>query len=833
MSFPTIMSARRNLLDLLKITNNRLYDTMPEGKRRRILPPAVEYLMKIENRPQAKNLVGIAPNTEQTPNPTSRRTSTRLGKGDDSGLYRIPELKVSPVAPVRKLGRPRLYSVTVVEHNPQRFVLRIKYNIRNRIARRLLGTPKPVAVVREKSYDDTPLQKRKRGRPPHVKRAPIPPPVEMEEDVFEQDLDLDLAEPELPYKGVLDYPDCTINDTDPTAYDREMFAHFYQEGERRKQEEQEAVLRSQKNGIDLESSSSTPMPQLYYYLKSRIEKIQFREYVIDTWYSSPYPEEFSQSNILYICEYCLKYMKSPMSYQRHQLKICTIANNHPPGVEIYRDTDANVAIWEVDGRKNIEYCQNLCLLAKLFLNSKTLYYDVEPFLFYVLTEIDELDPSQYHFVGYFSKEKLNNSDFNVSCIVTLPIYQKKGYGSLLIDFSYLLSRHEFKFGTPEKPLSDLGLVSYRSYWKVAVATVLRKLHDKYLSEGSPSKVLLSLEILSKLTGMKPSDVVVGLEQLKALVKSQNTGEYAIVINLALIDQVLEKQEQKGYVKLKERNVLWKPIIYGPSGGINSAPAYLTNAGTSVALSQGILPAAMVSNSISMISQFLKDDINNPYTYEEEAFKEIENFMSSIEQDQSRKWQEQINGDSDLLIVCHPDFANGISMIQNPSNSSSNLKVMEDFDEEISDDIMEGEELDDNDVSIAYDESEEVENELLSDIENYDEQEVEMENNDFDEVEEQDTQAYDDIDEVGFSDNQTLKENDIQESLLDSDDIAKDKSIEPEDLDSEVDIRPRNRRGRQLILARRSRRLQTHKVVDEAAAEMPLRRTRRQMTVNGI
>jgi hypothetical protein len=31
--------------------------------------------------------------------------------------------------------------------------------------------------------------------------------------------------------------------------------------------------------------------------------------------------------------------------------------------------------------------QNLCLLAKLFLDHKTLYYDVEPFMFYVMTEV--------------------------------------------------------------------------------------------------------------------------------------------------------------------------------------------------------------------------------------------------------------------------------------------------------------------------------------------------------------------------------------------------------------------------------------------------------------
>ena len=77
------------------------------------------------------------------------------------------------------------------------------------------------------------------------------------------------------------------------------------------------------------------------------------------------------------------------------------------------------------------YCQNLCLIAKMFLDHKTLYYDVEPFLFYVMTEVDELGA---RFVGYFSKEK-RSPDNNVSCIMTLPVRQRKGWGQLLIDFS--------------------------------------------------------------------------------------------------------------------------------------------------------------------------------------------------------------------------------------------------------------------------------------------------------------------------------------------------------------------------------------------------------------
>ncbi|KAF7247249.1 Histone acetyltransferase KAT6B [Varanus komodoensis] len=86
---------------------------------------------------------------------------------------------------------------------------------------------------------------------------------------------------------------------------------------------------------------------------------------------------------------------------------------------------------EVDGNMSKIYCQNLCLLAKLFLDHKTLYYDVEPFLFYVLTKNDE---KGCHLIGYFSKEKLCQQKYNVSCIMIMPQYQRQGFGRFLIDF---------------------------------------------------------------------------------------------------------------------------------------------------------------------------------------------------------------------------------------------------------------------------------------------------------------------------------------------------------------------------------------------------------------
>ncbi|SZF00840.1 unnamed protein product [Blumeria hordei] len=279
---------------------------------------------------------------------------------------------------------------------------------------------------------------------------------------------------------------------------------------------------------------------------SQIEYIEFGDFQIDIWYAAPYPEEYSRNKALFICEFCLKYMESDIVAWRHTTK-CPWKN--PPGDEIYRD--GQVAVFEVDGRKNPLYCQNLCLLAKLFLGSKTLYYDVEPFLFYVMTEYDEYG---CHFVGYFSKEKRPSSFNNVSCILVLPIHQRKGYGHLLIDFSYLLTRVEKKTGSPEKPLSDMGLVSYRSYWRLVLCT--------YLQDFKPGDKIPSIRKISNDLGLTPDDVISALDALGALIRDPITGTYAIKIRPEYYREVVQKYDSKKYVKLNPKALFWTPYIMG-------------------------------------------------------------------------------------------------------------------------------------------------------------------------------------------------------------------------------------------------------------------------------
>uniref|UniRef100_A0A7N8XX07 histone acetyltransferase n=1 Tax=Mastacembelus armatus TaxID=205130 RepID=A0A7N8XX07_9TELE len=252
--------------------------------------------------------------------------------------------------------------------------------------------------------------------------------------------------------------------------------------------------------------------------------IEFGKYEIQTWYSSPYPPEYSRLQKLYLCEFCLKYMRSKNILQRHTKKCGWF---HPPANEIYRKD--NLSVFEVDGNVSKLFCQNLCLLAKLFLDHKTLYYDVEPFLFYILTKNDE---KGCHLVGYFSKEKLCQQKYNVSCIMIMPQYQRQGFGRFLIDFSYLLTRQEGQAGSPEKPLSDLGRLSYLAYWKSVILEYLYKHPDKHIS----------VKGISRATGMCPHDIAATLQQLGMI--DRQDGRIVLMRRERLIQRHMERLRAK-------------------------------------------------------------------------------------------------------------------------------------------------------------------------------------------------------------------------------------------------------------------------------------------------
>ncbi|KAI1344424.1 acyl-CoA N-acyltransferase [Xylariaceae sp. FL0016] len=257
---------------------------------------------------------------------------------------------------------------------------------------------------------------------------------------------------------------------------------------------------------------------------------------------------------LYVCPVCFKYSKEMGPWWEHVR--CCEAVGYVPGTKVYThpggkggleqlghrarskgkrrsdeaqsqlgdgeapNDEGEWSVWEIDGEKEGLFCQNLSLFAKLFLDNKSVFFDVSGFYYFLLVytppagsrkpdpsllndeisspslghhELPILDqvmsfpntsPSQPHLnhetpapshppqvsqtrpqiVGFFSKEKMSWDNNNLACILIFPPWQRKGLGSLLMGVSYEISRREGVLGGPEKPISELGRKGYRRFW---------------------------------------------------------------------------------------------------------------------------------------------------------------------------------------------------------------------------------------------------------------------------------------------------------------------------------------------------------------------------------
>ncbi|XP_017062509.1 males-absent on the first protein [Drosophila ficusphila] len=269
-----------------------------------------------------------------------------------------------------------------------------------------------------------------------------------------------------------------------------------------------------------------------------IEKVQFGRYEIDTWYHSPYPYEYGEVPILYVCEFCLKYMRLRESYAYH-LHDCK--QRQPPGSLVYRND--NIFIFEVDGDKEKLYCQCLSLLSKLFLEYKNLIYDPCPFKFYVMCVKDQ---DGHHMVGYFAKEKESEMNYNLNCLLVWPPFQRKGYGKLLIALSYEISRKEGLIGGPEKPLSALGRLSYRGFWGYTLLEKLKNLRTKQVT----------IKKLSQLTYIAEEDIAYTLEAVKLM--NYFKGDHIICTNRHIIEARLSlPQMRKPKLVINRKGLSWK------------------------------------------------------------------------------------------------------------------------------------------------------------------------------------------------------------------------------------------------------------------------------------
>ncbi|KAF1835032.1 hypothetical protein BDW02DRAFT_568451 [Decorospora gaudefroyi] len=305
-------------------------------------------------------------------------------------------------------------------------------------------------------------------------------------------------------------------------------------------------------------------------------EVVFGSLLIKPWYPSFYPEELVGRRVerLYVCQWCFKYSKELVGFLGHLVrqsrdkpwrryrmqerwanmcfsrqKACPLRTTPPPGVCVY--TKNRYSLYEIDGEKHKLYAQNLCLFAKLFLDTKSVFYDVTTFLYYLLvahepvpdipnTRFAEDDKAnamrqgqgqgQGQVVGFFSKEKMSWDNNNLACILVFPPWQKQGLGQILMGASYEISTREERLGGPEKPLSDLGRIAYIHYWS---ATLTRAIL------AAPSKQTLTVEHLRDKTYIVPEDILVTLQAMDVLEHKKRGGAEA-VINKAKVRAWAEK-----------------------------------------------------------------------------------------------------------------------------------------------------------------------------------------------------------------------------------------------------------------------------------------------------
>lgn len=124
----------------------------------------------------------------------------------------------------------------------------------------------------------------------------------------------------------------------------------------------------------------------------------------------------------------------------------------------------------------------------------------------------------------------------MALLVSLPTIHsavKVYFGTLLMcimipcDSGWQSALLSAQVGTPERPLSDLGRVSYRSYWTRVLMPVLKE------RDGT-----LSIKELSELTCIKPDDIIYTLQHL-GLIQYQK-GQHVLVAAPKLLDQHLKE-----------------------------------------------------------------------------------------------------------------------------------------------------------------------------------------------------------------------------------------------------------------------------------------------------
>jgi GNAT superfamily N-acetyltransferase len=267
-----------------------------------------------------------------------------------------------------------------------------------------------------------------------------------------------------------------------------------------------------------------------------------------TWYPSFYPSSAlgpPGSSLpldkLYVCQWCFKYTSELLASLAHG-KCCAAQSKPPPGVRIYEhDKSGEYTIYRVDGEQEKVYAQCLSLFAKLWLDNKSVFFDVAGFDYFVLvheppkSRVSVQDGPVRQAIGFFSKEKHSWDSNNLACILVFPPWQRRGLGKLLMGVSYSLAQREGQLGGPEKPLSALGRSAYERFWAARVARLI--LGTKVGKKAG----VMTVEELSKECWMSEEDVLGVLKGMGQGVWERGKGEGEIRVSKGRVREWVERE----------------------------------------------------------------------------------------------------------------------------------------------------------------------------------------------------------------------------------------------------------------------------------------------------
>lgn len=116
-----------------------------------------------------------------------------------------------------------------------------------------------------------------------------------------------------------------------------------------------------------------------------------------------------------------------------------------------------------------------------------------------------------------------------------------------VSFSYELAKRTGHIGSPEKPLSDLGLISYRSYWADAILSVI--------SEHSGD---ISIKELSAMTCITPEDILHTIQALDLLCYFR--GQHIMLLSEKILAD-MQRQGKRRSVVIDPSFLKWTPPVF--------------------------------------------------------------------------------------------------------------------------------------------------------------------------------------------------------------------------------------------------------------------------------